>query len=209
MASGPGAPHYFDAEPASASRRRTVDLVLPDVSLRLTTDRGVFAATAVDPGTKRLLLDGPPLPVGAGADHLLDLGCGYGPIALTMAKRSPAATVWAVDVNGRALALCAENAEANGLANVRAVAPDKVPDDVRFAAMLSNPPIRIGKQALHEVLVHWLERLTADGYALLVVQQHLGSDSLARWLTENGWPARRLSSRAGYRLLDVRRPAQP
>ncbi len=123
-----------------------------------------------------------------------------------MAKRAPRATVWAVDVNRRALALCVENAAANATPNVRAVEPDEVPDDVRFGAILSNPPIRIGKPALHAVLVHWLERLTPDGQATLVVQHHLGSDSLARWLDENGWPARRLSSRAGYRLLEVKRP---
>ena len=204
MAGASGAPHYSESEPATRSRRRQVDLVLPDVCLRLTTDRGVFAAGGVDPGTKRLLLDGPPLPEGA-AD-LLDIGCGYGPIAVTMAKRSPQAVVWAVDVNRRALALCADNAEANGVANVRAVEPQDVPDDVRFAAILSNPPIRIGKQSLHELLVHWLDRLTPEGFAVLVVQHHLGSDSLARWLSDNGWSARRLSSRAGYRLLEVARP---
>src|SRR3954468_24881121 len=104
MAGPSGASQYFEPEPVIGSRRRQVPLVLPDVSLQLTTDRGVFAAVAVDPGTKRLLLDGPPLP--AGATDLLDLGCGYGPIALTMAKRSPQARVWAVDVNRRALALC-------------------------------------------------------------------------------------------------------
>jgi 16S rRNA (guanine1207-N2)-methyltransferase len=204
MAGASGAPHYFEPEPAARSRLWWVDLVLPDVSLQLRTDRGVFAAAAVDPGTKRLLLDGPPLP--NGATNLLDLGCGYGPIALTMARRAPHATVWAVDVNRRALALCAENAEANGVKNVHAVEPDEVPGDVRLDAVLSNPPIRIGKQALHEMLVHWLERLGPDGFALLVVQHHLGSDSLARWLGDNGWPTRRLSSRAGYRLLEVTRP---
>ncbi|HEX2382525.1 MAG TPA: methyltransferase [Acidimicrobiales bacterium] len=204
MAGASGAPHYFEPEPAAGSRRRQVELVLPDVSLRLTTDRGVFAVAGVDPGTKRLLLDGPPLP--ASATDVLDLGCGYGAIALTTAKRAPHATVWAIDVNRRALALCAENAAANGIRNVRSVEPDEVPDDVRFGVILSNPPIRIGKAALHELLVRWLERLAPDGRAVLVVQQHLGSDSLARWLDDNDWPTRRLSSRAGYRLLEVTRP---
>jgi 16S rRNA (guanine1207-N2)-methyltransferase len=204
MAGASGAPHYFESEPVARSRRRQVDLVLPDVSLQLTTDRGVFAADAVDAGTKRLLLDGPLLPEDAA--NLLDVGCGYGPVALTMAKRAPHATVWAVDVNRRALMLCAENARTNGLTNVRAVEPDDVPDDVSFDAILSNPPIRIGKPALHELLVHWLERLTPNGFAVLVVQHNLGSDSLARWLDANGWPTRRLSSRAGYRLLEVVRP---
>jgi 16S rRNA (guanine1207-N2)-methyltransferase len=204
MPEASGAPQYFEREPTAKSRRRSVDLVLPDVSLRLATDRGVFAATAIDPGTKRLLLDGPSLEGRTG--DLLDLGCGYGPIALTMAQRVPRATVWAVDVNLRALELCTENARANGLTNVRVCEPDDVPADVRFSTVWSNPPIRIGKAALHDVLLRWLERLTDDGTAVLVVQQHLGSDSLVRWLNESGWAARRLSSRAGYRLLEVARP---
>jgi 16S rRNA (guanine1207-N2)-methyltransferase len=179
-----------------------VTLSLPDVELALTTDRGVFGGSSVDPGTKFLLLDGP-RPDPAEAGDLLDLGCGYGPIALTLATRAPGATVWAVDVNERARALCAANAEAAGLANVQVTAPDEVPADVRFAAIWSNPPIRIGKAALHELLLEWLGRLAPGAPAHLVVQKHLGSDSLARWLTEQGHPTTKLRSRAGYRLLDV------
>ena len=175
-------------------------LVLPDLTVDLQTDRGVFARDGVDPGTKLLLLEGPTLPADG---HVLDLGCGYGPIAVTLARRAPSATVWAVDVNERARALTAVNAE--GLSNVRVVDPDDVPADVRFAAVWSNPPIRIGKEALHELLVTWLGRLTDEGYAALVVQKHLGSDSLARWLGEQGWSVERRCSRAGYRVLEVRR----
>jgi 16S rRNA (guanine1207-N2)-methyltransferase len=193
--------HYFDQEPAVASSRRTVALVLPDLSVRLTTDRGVFARDAVDPGTKLLLLDGPPPPP---SGDLLDLGCGYGPIAVALARRAPGARVWAVDVNRRALELCAANAEAAGV-EVRTAAPDEVPDGVRFAGIWSNPPVRIGKAALHELLTTWLEHLTAEGRAALVVHRHLGADSLARWLEESGWPTTRLVSRMGYRLLEVRR----
>jgi 16S rRNA (guanine1207-N2)-methyltransferase len=177
-----------------------VQLALPDMTLDLTTDRGVFARDGIDPGTKLLLLEAPaPSPSG----HLLDLGCGYGAIALTMARRSPAATVWAVDVNRRAVALTAANAEHAGCQNVRAVEPDDVPDDVRFSTIWSNPPIRIGKADLHELLARWLSRLTPDGHAVLVVQKHLGADSLARWLEECGHRVTRLRSRIGYRLLQV------
>ena len=197
-----GQSHYFDAAPTAASRPATVTLSLPDVELRLGTDRGVFGGSGVDPGTKLLLLDGPrPDPAETGA--LLDLGCGYGPIALTLARRAPAATVWAVDVNERARALCAANAEAAGLDNVRVAAPEEVPVDVRFAGIWSNPPIRIGKAALHELLLTWLARLAEGAPAHLVVQKHLGSDSLARWLTDHGHPTTKLRSRAGYRLLEV------
>jgi 16S rRNA (guanine1207-N2)-methyltransferase len=191
---------YFTEQPAVPSRRQHVSLVLPDLVLSLATDRGVFAADRVDPGTHLLLQEAPPPPV---AGHLLDLGCGYGPIALTMARRSPAATVWAVDVNERALALCAENAHANGVSNVRAVRPGDVPPAVGFAAIWSNPPIRVGKTALHELLLQWLRRLEPSGTAVLVVQKHLGADSLARWLTAEALPTERQASRQGYRLLAV------
>jgi 16S rRNA (guanine1207-N2)-methyltransferase len=175
--------------------------VLPDLSLTLATDRGTFSPTAVDPGTKLLLLDGA-RPAADSSAALLDLGCGYGPIACALARRAPRATVWAVDVNARARALCAANAAAAGLANVAVAAPDEVPDDLRFGGIWSNPPIRVGKAALHDVLVHWLERLQSGGVAHLVVHKHLGADSLARWLDAQGWPTQRVGSRAGYRLLD-------
>jgi 16S rRNA (guanine1207-N2)-methyltransferase len=194
--------HYFDADPAAPSRPATVDLVLPDVRLTLATDAGVFAGTAVDPGTKYLLLEGP-RPAAGERGHLLDLGCGYGPIALTLGTRAREATVWAVDVNQRARALCAANAERHGLANVRVVAPDDVPPELRFAGIWSNPPIRIGKSALHDLLARWLGRLDGGAHAALVVQKHLGSDSLATWLVAHGWRVERLGSRRGYRILDV------
>jgi 16S rRNA (guanine1207-N2)-methyltransferase len=194
--------HYFDREPSVASAPTTVRLDLPDLSFTLRTDRGVFGASAVDPGTKYLLGDAPPPPT---TGDLVDLGCGYGPIAITMAARAPSATVWAVDVNARARDLCEANAEAAGLTNVRVVAPEGVPADLVAHAIWSNPPIRIGKAALHELLRTWLERLATDGWALLVVQKHLGADSLARWIEGIGYPTTRLGSRRAYRLLESRR----
>lgn len=193
-------PHYFDAEPSVASAPSSVVLTLPDLRLELATDRGVFAREAVDPGTKLLLLEGPaPPPTG----DLVDLGCGYGPVALTLARRSPASLVWAVDVNRRALELTAANAETAGLANVVVAEPDDVPDDVRFGGLWSNPPVRIGKAPMHELLARWLVRLAPGARAALVVHKHLGADSLARWLEAEGWPTERTASRMGYRLLSV------
>jgi 16S rRNA G1207 methylase RsmC len=203
----PGA-HYFDEEPVVPSRRRTVTLRLPDVRVELMTDRGVFAGRAptADPGTLALLREAPRPPA---TGVLLDLGCGYGPIAVVVAGRAPGATVWAVDVNERARQLTATNAEAAGLANVRVARPEDVPDGLRFAAIYSNPPVRVGNAALHDLLATWLDRLEPTGAAWLVVQKHLGSDSLARWLAGEGWPTRRLASRQGYRVLEVRPRARP
>ena len=198
---------YWTDSPGVASRPSEVDLLLPDVDLRLTTDRGVFSADRVDRGTRYLLLVGPDLPTGP--VDLLDLGCGYGPIACTLASRRPEARVWAVDVNERARDLCRANAAAAGLANVEVAAPDDVPVDVRLAAIWSNPPIRIGKPALHDLLTRWLDLLTHDGTAHFVVQRHLGADSLARWLDDRGWATERRGSRKGFRLLDVAARAEP
>lgn len=193
--------HYFQPRPNTPSERRSVQLTLPDLTLRLTTDRGMFSPDEIDTGTRVLLAEAP-MPVSVAV--ALDLGCGYGPIACSLAIRAPGAVVWAVDVNERAVALCAENAAAHELTGVRAVLPDQVPDDVRFDLIWSNPPIRIGKQALHALLLQWLPRLTPAGSAVLVVQRHLGSDSLAAWLGEQGFDVLRLASRQSYRVLQVR-----
>ena len=192
------ASHYFDEEPTTESAPREVVLLLPDAQFTLGTDRGVFGYDRIDAGTKLLLLKAPP-PAATG--DLLDLGCGTGAIALTMARRAPGATVWAIDVNERARDLCRANAERNGLGNVRVCAPDEVPDGVRFATVWSNPAIRIGKPALHTMLRRWLGRSAAQGEALMVVHKHLGSDSLQVWLTDEGWPTTRIASASGYRIL--------
>lgn len=192
--------HYFDAAPAARSAPRSVRLDLPERSLLLATDRGVFSADRVDPGTRHLLLEAPdPPPAGT----FVDLGAGYGPIALTMALRSPGATVWAVEVNERARDLCRANATTAGAGNVVVVDPSEVPPDLAVDLLWSNPPIRIGKQALHTLLGGWLDRLSPAGSAVLVVQKHLGADSLQRWLADRGHQAVRLGSRSGYRLLQV------
>ena len=190
--------HYFETPAGPSGPLGTVALRVGERELALRTAAGVFAREGLDKGTA-VLLDEAPAPPATG--DLLDLGCGYGPIALTLAVRSPRATVWAVDVNERARELCAANAEAADLPNVRVVAPEDVPADVRFTAIWSNPPIRIGKQALHALLLQWLPRLADGAPAVMVVQKNLGSDSLQRWLTEQGWPTERLTSRNAFRVL--------
>ena len=192
--------HYFDTDPVAASKPETVRLALPDMTLELTTDHGVFSRLGVDRGTD-LLLRSIPAPPADG--HLLDLGCGYGPIALAVARRAPGARVWAMDVNNRALELVGVNAARSEAGNVTAIRPDQVPADIRFAAIYSNPPIKIGKELLHGLLSDWIGRLAPGGQAHLVVHRHLGSDSLARWLAAEGFTVDRVRSKMGYRILAV------
>ena len=149
---------YFTERPAARRRPGSVHVVLPDLHLELETDSGVFSPSRLDPGTRLLLETAPPPPA---AGNLLDLGCGYGPLALVLAARAPGAQVWAVDVNRRALELCARNAARAGLPNVRCVPPDDPRLPGAFGLIWSNPPIRIGKTALHGLLTAWLARLAA------------------------------------------------
>ena len=202
-----GGDHYFTARPQGRSKPGRVRLALDGAEreLDLRTDAGTFSASSIDPGTRFLLDDG--ARPGPGPATLVDVGCGYGPIALALALWAPEATVWAVDVNERALDLTRANAEAAGVGDrVRVVTPDDVPDDLVVDGLWSNPPIRIGKAALHAILTTWLARLAPGAGAHLVVGRNLGADSLARWLGDQGHPTSRRGSRRGYRLLDVTGP---
>lgn len=205
-----GQSHYFDAQPGpGGGPERVREVELQGRVMQVRTASGVFSGERLDPGTAVLLRHVGPLPA---SGHVLDLGCGWGPLALAMAAASPGATVWAVDVNERARDLTASNARDNGLTNVRVRAPDGVDADVELAAIWSNPPIRVGKDALHALLLTWLPRLAPGGRAELVVQRHLGADSLHRWLEEtldDGFAVARSASSKGYRVLVVGREGPP
>ncbi len=197
--------HYFTAEPTTAAQPREVQFSAAGRDFTLASASGVFSANRLDPGTA-VLLRKAELPAGEVTGPLLDIGCGFGPITCVLATIAPSATVWAVDVNGRARELAAANAERVGAAErVRVVAPDDVPADVTFAQIWSNPPIHIGKAELHDLLRRWLPRLAPDGVAWLVVARHLGGDSLHRWLVDEGWQVERHASQKGYRVLRVTR----
>lgn len=196
--------HYFSAEPATPEERRSIRVRIDGRDLELTTARGVYSPDRLDPGSAVLLARAPdPSPTG----QLLDIGCGWGPLSIALALRSPGAHVWGVDVNRRALQLATLNAAAAGVHNVTFCEPDEVPEDVRFETIWSNPPIHVGKAALHAILGRWLPRLGDNGTAHLVVQKHLGSDSLQRWINGQDWglTCTRLSSAKAFRVLEVRR----
>ncbi|WP_420112271.1 class I SAM-dependent methyltransferase [Pseudactinotalea sp.] len=195
--------HYFSSDSPAASAPREIDVVLRGRSVRVTTDRGVFSGDRLDPGTAVLLSHVPdPPPTGT----VLDLGCGWGPIALSLAAASPQARVIGVDVNPRALALTSQNATALGLA-VEVAEPDALlaaEPDLALDLLWSNPPIRVGKDVLHAMLRTWLPRLAPDGVAHLVVSKNLGADSLQRWIAaELGLDVTRTASSKGFRVLSV------
>jgi 16S rRNA (guanine1207-N2)-methyltransferase len=173
--------HYFDPGDGEWSSRE-IRVVLDGREFTLETAPGTFSPEHLDTGT-RILLETVPDPVGT----VLDIGCGWGPIALVAALRSPESTVWGIDVNQRALELTRRNAVRVGVSNVQVGLPTDVPADLRFDTIWSNPPIRVGKAELHAILETWIPRLNPGGEAWLVVAKSLGAESLQKWLVER-WP---------------------
>ena len=196
--------HYFSEVPGSDFNARELNVTLAGKPVSVVTAGGIFSPERVDPGTSVLLehlTEAPP------SGDLLDVGCGWGPISLSLAIQSPHATVWAIDVNGRSLELTRRNAERLGLNNVKVCRPDEVPANLKFQGIWSNPPIRVGKAELHSILETWLPRLDRQGVSYLVVQKNLGADSLHRWL-EAQFPELstiRVDTAKQYRVLRVKR----
>ena len=199
--------HYFTADPATPFTRVPVRANVWGHWLELTSGSGVFARGRLDVGTGVLLREEPPP---TAARRVLDLGCGYGVIGLAVAVAVPEAVVTAVDVNERAVLLARENAAHLGVSDrFSALTPDEVDPEATYDEIWSNPPIRVGKEALHELLLRWLPRLAPGGRAVMVVGKNLGSDSLATWLGEQGYPTTKSASAKGFRVLQTSRAELP
>lgn len=192
--------HYFDEAPSGEMKTKEIKVSLDGREVTVSTAGSIFSPDHVDTGTKILLehIDEAP----AGGD-ILDLGCGWGPIALALALHSPKATVWAVDVNERARQLTELNAQKLGLSNVQVCHPDDVPAEIEFTGIWSNPPIRVGKDVLHELMQTWLPKLEQGAEAYLVVQKNLGADSLQRWIAASvpGIEIDRVDTAKAFRVL--------
>ena len=204
MAAEHPVPHYFVSDPSLPEKRRRIGVELRGRHVDVVTAAGVFSPGDLDKGTAALLRT---VPDPQGTD-LLDIGCGWGPITIALAQAAPEARVTAVDVNQRSLQLTAENARSLGLTGVEAALPQDVPEGRTFDTIWSNPPIRVGKDALHEILTTWLPRLNPGGTAWLVVQKNLGGDSLQRWLAQTltaDFRVERAATDKSFRIIAVHR----
>ncbi|EIK80859.1 16S RNA G1207 methylase [Gardnerella vaginalis 1400E] len=203
-----GGEQYFSANPNSLDLRRTLHVDLRGHEVSVQVSNGVFSSSKLDLGTAVLLKHAPQPPKNG---RFFDIGCGWGAISLALGFESPNAQIYAVDVNERALELTDINAKNAGLNNIHtylvedALKEDELKD---IDLIWSNPPIRVGKDVLHNILLTWLPRLKVGGAAYLVVQKNLGSDSLIPWLSKNlgeDFSVEKYASSKGYRIIEVLR----
>lgn len=190
--------HYFSEKPATPAAERDIDVTIRDRDYRVTTSAGVFSHDGVDRGTQVLFRYAPTPPAGGVA---LDLGCGWGPISLALAAETEARII-AVDINERARHLTRMNAERAG-ATIEVLTPGEaleIVTETGITTLWSNPPVRIGKTALYELMETWLAHLR--GQAHLVMSKNLGADSFASWLQGN-YDVARLGTAKGFRVLQV------
>lgn len=195
--------HYFSAQPAGEFRTTEIAVRLAHGDYTVETAGSIFSPDHIDAGTEQLLYSVPTPPE---TGNFLDLGCGWGPLALTLAIEAPEASIYAVDVNERALELTTRNAARLGLANITVGLPVSIEPTVNFDLIWSNPPIRVGKAELHDIMKTWLPRLNVAGEAYLVVAKHLGADSFEKWLGsefEATHSVTREDTRKGFRIIKV------
>lgn len=203
------ADHYFTTDPKSTAASTEFEFEFGGEKLYVKVDAGVFSATKLDGGTRVLLSELAKHRNSSMANEggaVLDIGCGWGAISIALATKYPKAIVYGIDVNQRAIANTRHNAERNGLSQVQALEPDAVGAELEFSEIWSNPPIRIGKTALHQLLDRWLPRLSLQGTATLVVAKKLGAESLLRWLdAKPSFRCEKLDQDKGFWLLRVTR----
>lgn len=199
--------HYFSQQPDSAAKPHELAFEVAGIKFKAKSESGTFSVQKLDRGTEILLRSHDEFPT---QGNVLDIGCGWGPISLAISKLQPDTTVWALDVNQRSLRLTSENAKTNNLDNIRAVEAGQIPSDLRFSGIWSNPPIRVGKQVLHELMKTWLPRLEPGASAYLVVQKQLGAESFEKWLVQEfpGMRVDRPNQDKGYRVLRVTNEAK-
>ena len=195
------ADHYYTAQPESEHREREFPVTVRDRTLRFTTDAGVFSRGELDPGS-RLLIES----MGALSGDVLDLGCGWGPVGAFLAAFNPEARLILSDVNERAAELAGWNLAKNGIKNARAVASDgfgNLPEALDH--VVTNPPIRAGKQVIYGLFDEAWRRLRPGGTLTLVIRKQQGAASAQKHLMEVFGNAETIARGGGYHIIRCRK----
>ncbi|MBM7663372.1 16S rRNA (guanine1207-N2)-methyltransferase [Bacillus mesophilus] len=196
--------HYYSRNPSVESNQQNFNYTLRGHSLRFTTDQGVFSKGDIDFGS-RLLIDSIHLADVEG--RILDVGCGYGPIGLTMAKEYPDRIVDMVDVNERALSLAEKNAQSNDITNVEIYYSNALQnvEQSSYAMIITNPPIRAGKKVVHEIFEEGFSRLVKGGELWIVIQKKQGAPSAIEKLKTLTEDVEIVMKSKGYFIIKARR----
>ena len=192
--------HYYSQNPEVGSDPQHFTFDLRGHSFRFKTDHGVFSKKEVDFGSRVLIDAFEP----AGVEGpVLDVGCGYGPIGLSLAKEFPERKVHMIDVNERALSLASENAKANGIGNVEIYRSDRFDqvEEKKFSAILTNPPIRAGKETVHAIFTESAEHLAENGELWVVIQKKQGAPSAMEKMEELFSNVEVVVKKKGYYIL--------
>ncbi len=192
--------HYYSAQPGSKHDLDQISLELRGVQLVLNTDAGVFSKKKLDTGTELLLKS---LRLSPDFQQILDLGCGYGPIGLTLAKLMPESKIYMVDINQRAVDLSIQNAALNGVSNVIIKAGDGFTpvQEMKFDLIVTNPPIRAGKQVIYPLMEQAYQHLNSQGWLAAVILTRQGAKSLEKKLEDVFGNVTEWEKGSGYRVV--------
>lgn len=195
--------HYYSREQNVESNPMFWEFTLRGHSFKFKTDNGVFSKKEVDFGS-RLLIEAFEPPAING--DMLDVGCGYGPIGLSLAKDMDR-KIHMVDVNERALRLAKENADLNGISNVLIYESDCLSnvENREFAAILTNPPIRTGKNTVYQIFEQSYDHLQKEGELWVVIQKKQGAPSAMNKLTELFANVEIVTKKKGYFILRAKK----
>lgn len=193
--------HYYSSKPSSESHRERIEVDLLGRKFLFETDAGVFSKKRVDFGSEVLMATAENVSFPEG--DLLDMGCGYGPIGLYLAKAFPNRQIEMVDINERAILLAKENAKINTIENVEIYASNlfEQVENHQFAGIISNPPIRAGKKVVHQILEEAHDYLMPGGSLLIVIQKKQGAPSARKKMEEVFGNVKRVALEKGYWVL--------
>ncbi|MGE7092810.1 class I SAM-dependent methyltransferase [Lysinibacillus sp. NPDC048646] len=197
--------HYYTSKPQTESKPRHWTFKLLGHTFSFETDAGVFSKSEVDFGS-RVLIDTFEMPEIDGA--VFDVGCGYGPIGLSIAKANPERTIFMMDINERAVALSQKNAQVNGVQNVRIFVSDglsMVDNDAKAAAILTNPPIRAGKDTIFRFYDGAYDKLVTSGELWVVIQKKQGAPSTISYLEEKFLEVDVVEKKKGYWIIRAKK----
>lgn len=195
--------HYFTSQPNAQKNEKILEVKLKGNTLKLYTDSGVFSKDRVDYGSQ-VMIDAIDVTVFPN-EKVLDMGCGYGPVGLSLAKAYPDLTIHMVDVNERALALAKKSADLNQIEN-RQIYPSYIYEEVKesaFGAIISNPPIRAGKEVVHQIISEAYHHLADKGVLIIVIQKKQGAPSAKQKMIDVFGNVERIGLDKGYWVLQA------